>query len=275
MIINMNGAKAPETSSPVLQEKTVTPETLPTVIGPDEGYDGLSQVTVNPDSQLKAENIRSGKTVFGVTGTFAGTPQIIYSGDFSEVTIGCSGKNSSTLYATTDEPVTLERASECINADNTYFFQGYASVIEGVGKNSYKETYGTQYLRTYNYTDAYHVVASGNVGYNPKILMDLTGMGGMSRCTAHARGRLKLFVYKHATAASGMKYGVIVDIGDVENSYTTYPANSGDTLKEVTFNIPFSYSFDVNIPVGWLSGTISTEIVPLFENMEVTVERVS
>ena len=72
MIINMNGAKAPETPSSVLQEKTVTPETLPTVIGPDEGYDGLSQVTVNPDAQLKAENIRSGKTIFGVTGAFNG-----------------------------------------------------------------------------------------------------------------------------------------------------------------------------------------------------------
>ena len=72
MIINMNGAKAPETPSPILQEKTVTPETLPTVIGPDAGYDGLTQVTVNPDAQLKAENIRSGKTVFGVTGTFTG-----------------------------------------------------------------------------------------------------------------------------------------------------------------------------------------------------------
>ena len=72
MIINMNGAKAPETPSSVLQEKTVTPETLPTVIGPDEGYDGLTQVTVNPDAQLKAENIRSGKTIFGVAGSFEG-----------------------------------------------------------------------------------------------------------------------------------------------------------------------------------------------------------
>ena len=69
----MNGAKAPETPSPVLQEKTVTPETLPTVIGPDEGYDGLSQVTVNPDSQLIPTNIRAGKTVFGVEGTFGGS----------------------------------------------------------------------------------------------------------------------------------------------------------------------------------------------------------
>lgn len=76
MIINMNGAKAPETPSSVLQEKTVTPETLPTVIGADEGYDGLSQVTVNPDAQLKAENIRSGKTIFGVAGAFTGEKQV-------------------------------------------------------------------------------------------------------------------------------------------------------------------------------------------------------
>ena len=86
MIINMNGAKAPETPSPVLQEKTVTPETLPTVIGPDEGYDGLTQVTVNPDAQLKAENIRSGKTIFGVTGAFVGEPT--YSDDIDISAIG-------------------------------------------------------------------------------------------------------------------------------------------------------------------------------------------
>ena len=69
MIINMNGAKAPE-PSPELQEKTVTPETLPVVIGTDEGYDGLSQVTVNPDADLKSENIKYGETVFGVEGSY-------------------------------------------------------------------------------------------------------------------------------------------------------------------------------------------------------------
>lgn len=86
MIINMNGAKAPETPSSVLQEKTVTPETLPTVIGPDEGYDGLSQVTVNPDSQLRAENIRSGKTIFGVAGAFTG--EVSYSDDIDITALG-------------------------------------------------------------------------------------------------------------------------------------------------------------------------------------------
>lgn len=85
MIINMNGAKAPETPSSVLQEKTVTPETLPTVIGPDAGYDGLTQVTVNPDSQLKAENIRSGKTIFGVAGSFVGEPTYVNEIDITAI----------------------------------------------------------------------------------------------------------------------------------------------------------------------------------------------
>ena len=71
MIINMNGTSAGG-SGAVLQSKTVTPESLPVVIGPDAGYDGLSQVTINRDSQLKAENIRSGKTIFGVNGTYTG-----------------------------------------------------------------------------------------------------------------------------------------------------------------------------------------------------------
>lgn len=82
----MNGAKAPETPSPILQEKTVTPETLPVVIGADEGYTGLSQVTVNPDTNLKAENIRSGKTIFGVDGTFVGEPVYTDGLDINKVT---------------------------------------------------------------------------------------------------------------------------------------------------------------------------------------------
>lgn len=71
MIINMNG-NGKNTTDAVLQSKTFTPEYLPVVIGPDTGYDGLSQVTINPDANLKSDNIRLGKTVLGVTGTFEG-----------------------------------------------------------------------------------------------------------------------------------------------------------------------------------------------------------
>lgn len=99
-------------SEPVLQSKTATPSTSSQTIKPDSGYDGLSQVTINAipstyvkpsstktattytpttsnqtisagtycsgvqtikgDSNLKAENIAEGVSIFGVTGTHSG-----------------------------------------------------------------------------------------------------------------------------------------------------------------------------------------------------------
>lgn len=63
--------------APTLQDKTVTPTTAEQTITAGEGYDGLGTVTVNGvtadiDSNITAENIKSGVTILGVTGTYTG-----------------------------------------------------------------------------------------------------------------------------------------------------------------------------------------------------------
>ena len=57
--------------------KTATPTTSYQTIRPDEGFDGISYVNVNPvtyniDSNIKAENIRKNISILGIEGTWGG-----------------------------------------------------------------------------------------------------------------------------------------------------------------------------------------------------------
>nr|DAE29815.1 MAG TPA: tail protein [virus sp. ctqEG8] len=61
---------ATSAASPNLQSKTVTPKSTSQTVTPDSSYDGLSQVTVIGDSNLVASNIKSGVSIFGVSGSY-------------------------------------------------------------------------------------------------------------------------------------------------------------------------------------------------------------
>ena len=54
------------------QEKTLVPSSFPYYVRPDSGYDALTKVTLNADSDLKSGNIKSGVNIFGVVGDYTG-----------------------------------------------------------------------------------------------------------------------------------------------------------------------------------------------------------
>lgn len=56
-------------AEPVLQEVTVTPTGSEFSKTPDSGYNGFSKVTVAGDSNLKADNIKKGVSIYGVAGS--------------------------------------------------------------------------------------------------------------------------------------------------------------------------------------------------------------
>ncbi|MBS7256861.1 MAG: hypothetical protein KIG63_00250 [Methanobrevibacter sp.] len=122
-----------------LQDKRVSPTTSMQHVTPDANYDGLSKVTVNAvtsniDANIRAENIRYDVKILGVTGTYQG----------SGVTYNISALTSRI-------PKALEKMAVAQIGSNVYIFGGEGSV-GGTVNTIYKFNSETKTINTLSAT---------------------------------------------------------------------------------------------------------------------------
>lgn len=146
-------------SSPILQSRSVTPSASTQYITPQSGYDGLSQVTVSGDSNLVSSNIKSGVSIFGVSGSLSSADYIGY---YTAIT--ANGTNTLTI------PCPLGYRS----LSHTYLI--YLRTTKSSRANSFKE----YMYRRYSLYEIGDIYTNESYSYNNSDGINVDGGGSSS-----------------------------------------------------------------------------------------------
>lgn len=158
-------------TTPTLQSKPATPSTSQQTITADNGYYGLSQVTVNAvtssiDANIVAGNIKSGVSILGVTGSYTGVSATVAT---TTTTVGSSNA-SSLAFTVSGQPkmfaVQLSLASSGSYLTNSSTSTYLVSAVIGDGSNVYTtacryNSSGTRAAREYYYTTGSESYSNG------------------------------------------------------------------------------------------------------------------
>lgn len=170
-------------TTPSLQSKPATPSTSQQIITADNGYDGLSQVTVSAvtssiDADIVAGNIKSGVNILGVTGSYTGASATVAT---TTATVGSSNA-SSLAFTVSGKPkmfaVQLSLASSGSYLTNSSTSTYLVSAVIGDGSNVYTtacryNSSGTRAAREYYYT-------TGSTSYNNGTFTVTAGTGSFA-----------------------------------------------------------------------------------------------
>lgn len=170
-------------TTPTLQSKPATPSTSQQIITADNGYDGLSQVTVSAvtssiDSDIVAGNIKSGVNILGVTGNYTGASATVAT---TTATVGSSNA-SSLAFTVSGKPkmfvVQISLASSGSYLTNSSTSTYLVSSVAGDGTNVYTtavryNSSGTRAAREYYYT-------TGSTSYNNGTFTVTAGNGSFA-----------------------------------------------------------------------------------------------
>lgn len=170
-------------TTPTLQSKTATPSTSQQTITADNGYYGLSQVTVSAvtssmDANIVAGNIKSGVSILGVTGNYTGASATVAT---TTATVGSSNA-SSLAFTVSGQPkmfaVQLSLSSSGSYLTNSSTSTYLVSSVIGDGSNVYTTAYrynssGTRAAREYYYT-------TGSKSYNNGTFTVAAGTGSFA-----------------------------------------------------------------------------------------------
>lgn len=134
------------------QTKTVTPKATTQTVKPDSGYDGLSQVTVNGDSDLKAANIAKGVSIFGITGTLESGSKVA-TGTFTQPQISMGWNITVTGLGFTPSKIYIfeELTTEEYRYDDYVAYMVVDGDTNFVALPATREEYDEEYDEYYNY----------------------------------------------------------------------------------------------------------------------------